>query len=217
MTDVLAVGIAAGGELLGVPDERNPVSDDLDDPSERLTRLFHEHSSRVLSYLLHRGAGDAGPDLLSETFAVAWRRIDDVPDPALAWLLVVARNALAHHWRSLGRREALRGELVRLHGAAVTGGADVAEAVVERSEVLAALASLSEQDREVLVLTGWDGLSTAEGAVVLGCAPGAFAVRLHRARRRLQRLLDVTEDGWDDSRDPVPTPSPLATVSEESR
>ena len=194
------------------------MSDDPDDPGERLTRLFHEHSSRVLSYLLHRGAGDAGPDLLNETFTVAWRRVDDVPDPALAWLLVVARNALAHHWRSLGRREALRAELVRLNGTAVTGDVDVAEAVVERSEVLAAMASLSERDREVLVLTGWDGLSTAEGAVVLGGAPGAFAVRLHRARRRLRRLLDASADGRDDSRDHDPIASPFAfTVSEESR
>lgn len=157
---------------------------------ERLTELFHQHSPRVLGYLLHRGAGDAGPDLLSETFAIAWRRLGDVPADALPWLLVVARNTLAHHWRSSGRSQAVHQSwALEQREAAVVG--DVGEDVAERSHVRAALASLSEQDREVLMLIGWDGLSTTQAASALQCAPGAFGVRLHRARGRLQRALDA--------------------------
>lgn len=157
---------------------------------ERLTALFHQHSPRVLGYLLHRGAGDAGPDLLSETFAIAWRRLGDVPADALPWLLVVARNTLAHHWRSSGRLRAVHQSwALARRGSAVVG--DVGEDVVERAHVRAALASLSEQDREVLMLIGWDGLSTTQAAAALQCAPGAFSVRLHRTRGRLQRALDA--------------------------
>ena len=53
---------------------------------------------------------------------------------------------------------------------------------VERDELLHALASLSEEDREVLLLVSWDGLTNAEAANVLSCTESTFRVRLHRAR-----------------------------------
>ncbi len=161
-----------------------------DDAADRLTRLYREHAARIVGYALHRGAGDAAGDILSETFTIAWRRLDDVPDPALPWLLGVARNTLAHHWRSQGRRNALEDEVARVVGGREDHGPDIADAVIERALVLRALDSLSEDDREVLLLIGWDGLSATEASAVLGCARGAFSVRLHRARRRLERALD---------------------------
>jgi DNA-directed RNA polymerase specialized sigma24 family protein len=42
---------------------------------------------------------------------------------------------------------------------------------------------LKERDREVLMLSYWDDLTTAELAQTLGCSPSAAAVRLHRARK----------------------------------
>lgn len=66
--------------------------------------------------------------------------------------------------------------------------------VAERSVVSAALGALREADREVLCLIAWDGLDQVEAAEVLGCSPGAFKVRLHRARGRLEKAL-VEEDG----------------------
>jgi RNA polymerase sigma-70 factor (ECF subfamily) len=53
-----------------------------------------------------------------------------------------------------------------------------------------ALAKLAPKDREALTLIAWDGLQPNEAALVLGEAPGTFRVRLHRARRRLRRLLE---------------------------
>ncbi len=52
--------------------------------------------------------------------------------------------------------------------------------------VLQALAGVPEADREALMLTVWDGLGHRDAAKVAGCSVGAFAVRLHRARRRLR-------------------------------
>jgi len=57
-----------------------------------------------------------------------------------------------------------------------------------------ALAVLAEEDRELLTMIAWDGLSPTEAAAVLGIEPGAARVRLHRARRRLERLLGATGD-----------------------
>jgi Sigma-70, region 4 len=57
-----------------------------------------------------------------------------------------------------------------------------------------AWASLSNADREILRLVAWEGLGPTDGAAVLGCSVSSYKVRLHRARRRLERrfgsLLD---------------------------
>ena len=53
-----------------------------------------------------------------------------------------------------------------------------------------ALGELSEDDREVLMLVAWEGLTAAQAGEVLGCSAGAAAMRLHRARRRLSTLLE---------------------------
>jgi predicted DNA-binding protein (UPF0251 family) len=56
-----------------------------------------------------------------------------------------------------------------------------------------ALMSLTESDRETLLLTAWEGLSPIEAAAALGCSRNAYAVRLHRARRRLAAALNRQE------------------------
>jgi RNA polymerase sigma-70 factor (ECF subfamily) len=60
--------------------------------------------------------------------------------------------------------------------------------------VLEGLAALSEPDREALILVAWDGLDNHEAATVAGCSAATFAVRVHRARRRLQRKLRQSHD-----------------------
>jgi RNA polymerase sigma-70 factor (ECF subfamily) len=52
-------------------------------------------------------------------------------------------------------------------------------------ELLGALARLSDRDREILLLVAWEDLDPASAASALGCSRATFAVRLHRARRRL--------------------------------
>lgn len=55
-----------------------------------------------------------------------------------------------------------------------------------------ALNELSESDREVLTLSAWYGLTSAEAAQALGCTAGTYDVRLHRARRRLAHQMRPT-------------------------
>jgi RNA polymerase sigma-70 factor (ECF subfamily) len=55
--------------------------------------------------------------------------------------------------------------------------------------VLRALAELHADEREVLMLTAWEELSSPEAAAVLGCSPTAYRIRLHRARLRLRRVM----------------------------
>jgi RNA polymerase sigma-70 factor (ECF subfamily) len=149
--------------------------------------MYDECRQRVWAYVVSRAGRQVADEVVSETFAVAWRRLDDVPEPPLPWLLGVARNILRDDLRSRARRDALAAELRSWTEA------DVAEQVTERMGVLRALAALADDDREVLLLVAWHGLSPKEGARVVGCSSAAFRVRLHRARKRLARAMESAE------------------------
>jgi DNA-directed RNA polymerase specialized sigma24 family protein len=109
------------------------------------------------------------------------------------------------------RRDALASRVNALSGPGDLVARDVADAVVEGSEVRRALATLSQRDREALVLIAWLDLSAKDAAVVVGCLPATFLVRLHRARRRLDRPCGPAGPS------PPPAPCPAATGGRDRR
>ncbi|HEX2028563.1 MAG TPA: sigma-70 family RNA polymerase sigma factor [Nitriliruptorales bacterium] len=162
------------------------------DRRARFEEIYDAYSGLILAYAAQRTSHpyDAA-DIVAETFVVAWRRIDDVPDgeEARPWLYGVARRVLSRHHRGDRRRrrldERLTSELPRLleHASpALAEGPD-------RAAIAAAFAELSDGDRELLTLVAWDGLGRDEIAVVLGCSRATVRVRLHRARKRFERHL----------------------------
>jgi RNA polymerase sigma factor (sigma-70 family) len=155
--------------------------------TQRFEHLFRENYAAVRGYALRRTAADAAQDAVAETFLVAWRRLDDVPEDALPWLFGVARRVLANQRRSAGRVAALED---RLAASAADAGSHE-EGVGEADALRSALGCLSERDREALMLVAWHGLSGARAARAAGCSRTAFGVRLHRARRRLAAQLST--------------------------
>jgi RNA polymerase sigma-70 factor (ECF subfamily) len=159
-----------------------------DDAAERFELLYRQHFRAVLRYTLARVEPENAKDATAETFLIAWRRLADVPDDPAPWLFGVARKVIATQLRSRSRREALRARL-EVTSADEAGPGELGDDVVERAAVLTAFARLSENDREVLMLIAWDGLSSKAAADVLGVTRFAFGVRLQRARRRLSAAL----------------------------
>jgi len=157
----------------------------------RFEELFREHHGAVRAYALRRAPADLAQDTVAETFLVAWRRLDDVPPDALPWLYGVARRVLANQRRSADRGSALERRLAST--AAIAGAGDPGESAGDGELLRAALARLSERDRETLILVAWHELSGARAARAAGCTRAAFAVRLHRARARLAAQLDSLE------------------------
>ena len=160
---------------------------------ERFERLFRECYPLVRAYALRRAAPDAAQDVVADTFLVAWRRLEDLPDDPLPWLYGVARRVLANQRRSADRSAALER---RAAGAVVQGGSgDVGERVADAELLRLALDRMPEKGREALMLVAWDGLSSVRAARAAGCSRAAFAVRLHRARARLAAELAALEAG----------------------
>jgi len=150
---------------------------------DRFEHMFHAHYGRVLAYALRRAQPHMAQDVVAETFTVAWRRLDEVPESELPWLYGVARRVLANELRSDRRRGALVERAAAERPREVAGPSSDAPLVP-------ALARLGPRDRELLLLTAWEGLSPAEAATAIGCTRAAVRVRLHRARKRLAAELE---------------------------
>ena len=166
--------------------------------AQRFRDIYEECYPRVLAYATSLVGRQTGEDITSETFTVAWRRVRDIPQPALPWLLGVARNLVRELRRRDGHQYLLAAEEARLISSGARGGeGDVAADVTEREAALQALAGLSEADRELLTLISWQGLNTKQAARVLGCTTATLTVRLHRARRRLEKALEASPAGVD--------------------
>jgi RNA polymerase sigma factor (sigma-70 family) len=157
---------------------------------DRFEAIYRAHHDAVRAYLLRRAEPELAGDALSETFLAAWRRLDDLPRDPLPWLLGTARRSLANQRRSARRLVGLR---ERIAGSEPREIVDRRDQVADAELVRAALAELSERAREALMRVAWEGLDPARAAAAAGCSRAAFAVRLHRARKRLDRALFALE------------------------
>lgn len=160
---------------------------------QRFGRLYREHGREILGYALRRCTDpEDAADAVAETFLAAWRRLAEVPPGAEGrlWLYGTARFVLANQRRGERRRnrltEQLRAELRRQLPV---------EAPADSTGIVEALKTLEEPDRELLMLVGWEELTPAQAAKVLGVTPLAARSRLHRARRRLRARLEEIEGG----------------------
>ena len=172
------------------------------------------------------GDGAAAEDLAQETLVEAWRHAHKLrnPDARRAWLTGIARN-VCRRWARRQRRAAfpLTGPDVVGEGA---GGDRLAEPVddfdleveLERRELATlldrALALLPAETRAVLIARYLEDAPQAAVAARLGVSEGAVAVRLHRGKLALRRVLttelreDATayglaardDDGWRETR-----------------
>ena len=146
-----------------------------------LTELFEQYYGSLVRMLYRRtGDRDRAEDLAQETFA---RAVAAPPNNPRPWLFAVALNLV----REDGRRAVRQGrrlELLRTDDRPEEGPETDLDRNDRRAGVRAALATLSERDREALLLKA-EGFNYDEIAATLGLSKGAVGTTLARARRRL--------------------------------
>lgn len=161
------------------------------DAESRFRALFLDAYPALRRYARHRGlSGADGDDLVAEVLTIAWRRLDDVPaDDPLPWLFATARNV----WRNGLRRARRHDELVLRLPPPEPEAAPREPAEHSHTDIRRALEQLNDDDREILRLVAWDGLTTRQLSLALGCKETAARVRLHRARQRFASQLHAGE------------------------
>lgn len=165
------------------------------DLEETFRRLFDEHAAVLHRYLVGRIGVDIAGDLLSETFLIALQqrdRYDAERGSARSWLFGIATNLLRTEVRNevAAQRRQLRLAAHEHSRRVVHGHADrVAERIDAQTRVqhlARALAELSPNDLDVLLLTSWAELTPTEIGETLGVPAGTVRSRLHRIRRLLR-------------------------------
>jgi RNA polymerase sigma factor (sigma-70 family) len=161
--------------------------------------VFDAHALVVHRYLARRCADrDQAEDLTSVVFLEAWRaraRATIVDGSLRPWLLAIARNVARNANRSQRRH---RAALDRLHALPLPPAADdhaetAADSEALRATLAAAIAQLTDKQRDVVELCLVEQLSAVAAADVLGIPSGTVKSRLADARTRLRQLLRPSE------------------------
>ena len=161
----------------------------MQDRDELFTTFVASRSTALLrtAYLLtgdHAQAEDLLQTALAKTY-LAWSRIDDI-GAVEAYVRRVMVTTNVSWWRRLRGREVLVASAPE-HGPAAdeTGRAD------DRDTMWRLLLDLPAKQRTALVLRYWGGLSEAEIAREMGCAPGTVKTHASRGLAALRSRIDA--------------------------
>jgi RNA polymerase sigma-70 factor (ECF subfamily) len=165
----------------------------LDEPG-RFGMIFDRHAGEILRYAHARLGPDLAQDVLAETFLAAFSRrwhYDGSRADARPWLYGIAIRQIGRHRRAEQRASRA---LARVPAEIVTGdfgdrSAERVSAQQLRPCLAAVLSGLRRQDRELLLLIAWAGLSYEESAQALGLPVSTVRSRLHRIRAKTRRAL----------------------------
>jgi RNA polymerase sigma-70 factor (ECF subfamily) len=161
-----------------VPVQASPLRVDFADFFQR------EHLRLGRAIYLLCGDRFEAEDLIQEALARAcerWDQVSVMQEPA-GYVYRIAANL---HRRRMRRQRIFR----PLSGFEEPSGGDEAYRVERHADVWAALSRLRFEQREAVVLVELLGYEPAAAAKMLGIAPGAMRVRLHRGREALRRTL----------------------------
>ena len=150
--------------------------------TDRISRLYGVAG-------LITGRRDLAEDAVQEALMHAWRDLRRLrePDKFDAWLHRLLVNACHDQGR---RQKRQRGE-TPLMDQQFTGDRDPAQAVVVRDEIEQALRGLNHEDRTLVVLRYYLGLSTREAAAAVGMREGTLKSRLHRAMKSMTAAVEA--------------------------
>lgn len=153
-----------------------------------LGELFDRHAGRMKSLALRIvRAREEAEDVVQEIFVQAWRQADRF-DPrrgtVLAWLSIMVRSRSLDRWRrKTTRRETAIAEAQELEA---TSASDDMSTWATTS----ALADLPGEQRELLELAYWEGLSQTEIADRLNLPLGTVKTRMRTGLKKLRKALE---------------------------
>lgn len=156
--------------------------------ADSIGELFDRHAGRMKSLALRiLRVGDEAEDVVQEVFVQAWQqahRFDAQRGNVLAWLSIMTRSRSLDRWRRrTTRRESAVSEAHELEAPRP------ADNMAEGWAALTALGDLPEEQRQLLELAYWEGLSQSEIATRLGLPLGTVKTRMRIGLKTLREKL----------------------------
>ncbi len=160
--------------------------------AREFAEVYDEHIWDVYGYVAYRlNSREEAEDVTQQAFEralKAWKRFDPARASAKTWLISIAHNLLIDHYRaSKAPAEPLDTELAERHGPHASGPE---QDLGLSPELAAALATLSQRDREVIALRFGGDLTGPEIAELLGLSLANVQQIVSRSLRRLRAELD---------------------------
>ena len=166
--------------------------DEQREKESRLATLYEEYFDRIAHYIYVRiGDRNEAEDLAGNVFLKALESLKSYKErgiPMQAWLFRIAHNALVDHLRKKGRVTT-----VPIEGVTIMTGEDpaaVAETNLEMEKVREAMQKLTPDQREVVQLRFFGGLSSKDVGAILHKSDGAVREMQRAAVEKLRTLLD---------------------------
>lgn len=167
-------------------------------PNDEASALFSTYHDRIFRYhlsLVHNPS--EAEDLTQDTFLRAYSHRDSLRDPnaVRGWLYRIATHICLDRLRQRVVQVSIDGEEGERKVASVASEMPSALEVTERDEtgacVQRCLDFLSDSYRAVILLHEGHSLTVPEIAELLGESVGTIKIRLHRARRKLQEIMQI--------------------------
>lgn len=164
-------------------------------------KIFERHAASVWGYVRRRIGRDAAEDVVADAFLIAFARrtsFDPAYDSARPWLLGIATNLIRHRLREERAHLAAVGKLSEPPPVDEFDDLNRFDAQRIRPQLIDALMSLSNDDRETFLLVALGELTYPETALALGVPVGTIRSRMHRIRRLLRERipgLPAIDDG----------------------
>jgi len=161
--------------------------------SEAFGMLYDHYNASVYRFIYYRvGSIALAEDLMSETFFRALRSMSSFKWQGKdfgAWLMTIARNLTADHYKAGRTRLEYATEDMSAHDSVTEGPENAVLASLTNEALLAALGELPTEQQECLIMRFLQGLSIAETAKALGRSDGAVKQLQLRGVRNLAKLL----------------------------
>ncbi len=161
--------------------------------SEAFGMLYDHYNASVYRFIYYRvGSVALAEDLTSETFFRALRSMSSFKWQGKdfgAWLMTIARNLTADHYKAGRTRLEFATEDMGAHDSATDGPENAVLASLTNEALLQALGELPSEQQECLIMRFLQGLSIAETAKILGRSDGAIKQLQLRGVRNLAKLL----------------------------
>jgi RNA polymerase sigma-70 factor (ECF subfamily) len=174
------------------PDEESRLVQAAKDDLDRFAPIYERYAPRIYAYCLRRvGSPPEAEDLTSQVFTQALAGIGGYRGGLVgAWLFQIAANAVVDHLRCRHVPISLDDTDLMQEGPGVIDDLVQRE---ERRQIRALVASLPEDQQELLALRITAGLSAEETGAVVGKSAGAIRTAVHRTLKRLRALYEENE------------------------